>query len=172
MTAQEYERGDCALQDGAAERKADVKRRQKEEAAAAAALRSLAAKEAQQSTLLTARLELESLRVLLERIGRRERIKMQGTFACRSCPYTCCSMMVGELTHGGVGQEYSSSRWFCELDFVSDMEQMPVWLCSRLMSSISSQIAQTQLLPWSLLVGLGTGCSGDNRRPYPSRPTT
>ncbi|BDA44710.1 probable peregrin at C-terminar half [Coccomyxa sp. Obi] len=61
----------------AAARKADVKRREKEEAAAAAALRSLAAKEAQQATLLTARLELESLRVLLERIGRRERIKMQ-----------------------------------------------------------------------------------------------
>ncbi|CAL8469552.1 g9093 [Coccomyxa elongata] len=62
---------------GSAARKVDVKRREKEEAAAAAALRSLAAKEAQQATLLMARLELESLRVLLERIGRRERIKMQ-----------------------------------------------------------------------------------------------
>lgn len=63
---------------GAPQRKADAKRREKEEAAAAAALRSLAAREAQQATLLAARLELESLRVLLERIGRRERIKHQG----------------------------------------------------------------------------------------------
>lgn len=94
----------CALQDGAAARKADMKRREKEEAAAAAALRSLAAKEAQQATLLTARLELESLRVLLERIGRRERIKMQGA---QTCPHTL-STLVGlwwwaNEKHGGFG---------------------------------------------------------------------
>ena len=63
------------------QRKTEAKRREKEEAASNAALRSLAAREAQQATLLTARLELESLRVLLERIGRRERIKHQGTRA-------------------------------------------------------------------------------------------
>ncbi len=72
--------GVCDAQ-GNAQRKAEAKRREKEEAAASAALRSLAAREAQQATLLTARLELESLRVLLERIGRRERIKHQRAFA-------------------------------------------------------------------------------------------
>jgi hypothetical protein len=63
---------------GIQQRKSEAKRRDKEEAASNAALRMLAAREAQQATLLTARLELESLRVLLERIGRRERIKHQG----------------------------------------------------------------------------------------------
>ncbi len=99
----------CAVQGGSAARKVDMKRREKEEAAAAAALRSLAAKEAQQATLLTARLELESLRVLLERIGRRERIKMQGArlpaqFFPR-LPYACCSLVVGKFTDGGVSCE-------------------------------------------------------------------
>lgn len=60
---------------GAAQRKAEEKRREREQAA----LRLLAAKEGMLEALTAARLELEALRLLLERVGRRERIKAQRT---------------------------------------------------------------------------------------------
>ena len=60
---------------GAAQRKAEEKRREREQAA----LRALASKEGALEALTAARLELEALRLLLERIGRRERIKAQRT---------------------------------------------------------------------------------------------
>ena len=49
----------------------------KEEAAQQAAIRALAGREAHWDTLERARLELESLRMLLERVGRREKVKKQ-----------------------------------------------------------------------------------------------
>ena len=49
----------------------------KEDAAQQAALRALANREAHWDTLERARLELESLRMLLERVGRREKVKKQ-----------------------------------------------------------------------------------------------
>lgn len=63
-------------QGGALKRK-DGKRVAKEEAAQQAALRALANREAHWDTLERARLELESLRMLLERVGRREKVKKQ-----------------------------------------------------------------------------------------------
>ena len=62
---------------GGALKRRDGKRVAKEEAAAQAALRGLAGREAHWDTLERARLELESLRMLLERIGRREKVKRQ-----------------------------------------------------------------------------------------------
>ena len=58
-------------------KKKDGKRVAKEEAAQQAALRALANREAHWDTLERARLELESLRMLLERVGRREKVKKQ-----------------------------------------------------------------------------------------------
>ena len=68
-----------------AQRKAEEKRREREEAA----LRALAGKEAAAEALTAARLELEALRLLLERVGRRERIKAQRARA-RHCIATAC----------------------------------------------------------------------------------
>ena len=62
---------------GGALKRRDGKRVAKEEAAAQAALRGLAGREAHWDALERARLELESLRMLLERIGRREKVKRQ-----------------------------------------------------------------------------------------------
>ncbi len=65
------------LVQGGAMKKKDGKRGAKEEAAQQAALRALANREAHWDTLERARLELESLRMLLERVGRREKVKKQ-----------------------------------------------------------------------------------------------
>ena len=65
----------------------DGKRVAKEEAAAQAALRGLAGREAHWDTLERARLELESLRMLLERIGRREKVKRQREIPSLAVPY-------------------------------------------------------------------------------------
>lgn len=65
------------MQGGTARKKAEGKRAAKEEAAQQAALRALAGREAHWDTLERARLELESLRMLLERVGRREKVKKQ-----------------------------------------------------------------------------------------------
>ena len=62
---------------GGAMKKKDGKKVAKEEAAQQAALRALANREAHWDTLERARLELESLRMLLERVGRREKVKKQ-----------------------------------------------------------------------------------------------
>ena len=64
------------LQGGALKRK-EGKKVAKEDAAQQAALRALANREAHWDTLERARLELESLRMLLERVGRREKVKKQ-----------------------------------------------------------------------------------------------
>ena len=62
---------------GGAQKRKEGKRVAKEEAAQQAAIRALAGREAHWDTLERARLELESLRMLLERVGRREKVKKQ-----------------------------------------------------------------------------------------------
>jgi hypothetical protein len=62
---------------GGAQKRKEGKHVAKEEAAQQAAVRALAGREAHWDTLERARLELESLRMLLERVGRREKIKKQ-----------------------------------------------------------------------------------------------
>ena len=80
-------------QGGALKRK-DEKRVAKEEAAQQAALRALANREAHWDTLERARLELESLRMLLERVGRREKVKKQR----EAHAVTLCSRITHQLT--------------------------------------------------------------------------
>ena len=61
----------------------------KEEAAQQQALRALANREAHWDTLERARLELEALRMLLERVGRREKVKKQRESPTLHCAQSC-----------------------------------------------------------------------------------
>jgi len=74
----------------------------KEEAAQQQALRALANREAHWDTLERARLELEALRMLLERVGRREKVKKQREFPTLHCAHFCFVPLYQKPVHASV----------------------------------------------------------------------
>ncbi len=74
----------------------------KEEAAQQQALRALANREAHWDTLERARLELEALRMLLERVGRREKVKKQREFPTLHCAHFCIVPLYQKPVHASV----------------------------------------------------------------------